>query len=127
MSANIKVAARSESAVSRLLHVVPLLLAVALLGPPTLGVPPLDARFLPLQTGWFWIGAALTLAGLLFTVWARVHLGRNWSGIVTVKERARARLPAARTASFAAPSTRGCCWPSSAGRSAAASGAASSP
>jgi protein-S-isoprenylcysteine O-methyltransferase Ste14 len=28
----------------------------------------------------------LTLAGLLFSAWARVHLGGNWSGIVTVKE-----------------------------------------
>jgi protein-S-isoprenylcysteine O-methyltransferase Ste14 len=29
---------------------------------------------------------ALTVAGLAFTVWARVHLGRNWSGTVTLKE-----------------------------------------
>jgi protein-S-isoprenylcysteine O-methyltransferase Ste14 len=28
----------------------------------------------------------LTLAGLLFTVWARTHLGRNWSGLVTIKQ-----------------------------------------
>jgi protein-S-isoprenylcysteine O-methyltransferase Ste14 len=33
----------------------------------------------------FWVGAALTAAGLLFTVWARVHLGTNWSGTVTLK------------------------------------------
>jgi protein-S-isoprenylcysteine O-methyltransferase Ste14 len=26
------------------------------------------------------------IAGLGFAVWARVHLGRNWSGAVTVKE-----------------------------------------
>jgi hypothetical protein len=25
------------------------------------------------------LGAAVTTAGLLFAVWARVHLGRNWS------------------------------------------------
>ena len=29
---------------------------------------------------------ALAAAGLAFTVWARVHLGRNWSGSVTLKE-----------------------------------------
>jgi protein-S-isoprenylcysteine O-methyltransferase Ste14 len=28
----------------------------------------------------------LTVAGLAFTVWARMHLGRNWSGAVTLKE-----------------------------------------
>ena len=79
MSSRVKAAARTESVVSRLLHVVPLVLAVALLWLPELGIPALDARFLPPQAGWFWLGAALTLAGLLFTVWARVHLGRNWS------------------------------------------------
>ena len=30
-------------------------------------------------------GVALLAAGLAFAVWARVHLGRNWSGSVTVK------------------------------------------
>ena len=34
----------------------------------------------------FWLGAVLTAAGLLFTVWARRHIGRNWSAIVTIKE-----------------------------------------
>ena len=31
-------------------------------------------------------GIALTAAGLGFTIWARWHLGGNWSGNVTVKE-----------------------------------------
>jgi protein-S-isoprenylcysteine O-methyltransferase Ste14 len=31
-------------------------------------------------------GTVLTAAGLLFAAWARVHLGGNWSGNVTVKE-----------------------------------------
>jgi protein-S-isoprenylcysteine O-methyltransferase Ste14 len=34
----------------------------------------------------FWLGAALTVAGLLFAVWAREHLGRNWSRSVTIKQ-----------------------------------------
>ena len=33
-----------------------------------------------------WVGVALTAAGLAFAFWARVTLGRNWSGNVTVKE-----------------------------------------
>ena len=32
-----------------------------------------------------WILAALTAAGLLFTWWARIHLGRLWSDWVTTK------------------------------------------
>src|SRR5690349_9052255 len=33
-----------------------------------------------------WSGLALLIAGLAYTWWARVHLGRNWSAIVTLKE-----------------------------------------
>ena len=28
----------------------------------------------------------LTVAGMLFSVWARLTLGRNWSGTVTIKQ-----------------------------------------
>jgi protein-S-isoprenylcysteine O-methyltransferase Ste14 len=31
----------------------------------------------PLLLGW--IGAALTVGGIAFAIWARLHLGRNWS------------------------------------------------
>ena len=31
-------------------------------------------------------GLALTVAGLLFAIWARAHLGRNWSSRVTIKQ-----------------------------------------
>ena len=33
-----------------------------------------------------WLGVAITVAGLAFAVWARVHLGKYWSGIITLKE-----------------------------------------
>ncbi len=46
----------------------------------------LRERFLPLSAWTFWVGVALTAGGLLFAVWARRHLGRNWSGTVTLKE-----------------------------------------
>jgi protein-S-isoprenylcysteine O-methyltransferase Ste14 len=32
------------------------------------------------------IGLALVLAGVSFAIWARVAIGTNWSGIVTIKE-----------------------------------------
>ena len=86
LSSDVKAAARRESLASRLLHVVPLALAVILLWLPRFPVGILEERFMPVAAWPFWTGAILTLAGLLFTVWARVHLGRNWSGIVTVKE-----------------------------------------
>jgi protein-S-isoprenylcysteine O-methyltransferase Ste14 len=31
------------------------------------------------------VGAVLTALGILFAFWARFHLGRNWSGNVTIK------------------------------------------
>ena len=86
MSGDVKVSAHQEALGSRLLHVVPLVVAALLLWAPS--VPPqwLDARFIPWAAWEFWVGAALAAAGLLFAVWARRHLGRNWSGIVAVKQ-----------------------------------------
>jgi protein-S-isoprenylcysteine O-methyltransferase Ste14 len=42
-------------------------------------------RLVPSSPAIGWSGAALVAAGLAFAVWARIHLGANWSGIVTVK------------------------------------------
>jgi protein-S-isoprenylcysteine O-methyltransferase Ste14 len=82
---DVKSTVRRESLSSRLSHIVPLAIAVFLYSSQRVRIPLLAERFLPL-TGWsFWIGAFLTAAGLLFTVWARLHLGRNWSGSVTIK------------------------------------------
>ena len=33
-----------------------------------------------------WLGLGLTVAGIGFALWARVFLGRNWSGRVTIKQ-----------------------------------------
>jgi len=86
LTRNVKATTRREPRWSRLLHVIPLVLAVVLLWVPRIPVPILGERFLPWTPWPFWIGAALTAAGLSFTVWARIHIGRNWSGTVTIKE-----------------------------------------
>jgi len=55
-------------------------------------VTPWTARRLHMQMLWHvgyagaMVLAFLTLAGLLFTWWARIHLGRLWSGSITRKE-----------------------------------------
>ena len=79
----VKPSARREPMLSRLLHLGPLAIAVLLLWGPPLAA--LRIRFLPSSPAIEWTGAVLVAAGLVFTVWARVHLGTNWSGIVTVK------------------------------------------
>jgi protein-S-isoprenylcysteine O-methyltransferase Ste14 len=47
---------------------------------------PLGRLVLPHTLGIAWVGVALTAVGLGFTVWARIQLGRFWSGTVTLKE-----------------------------------------
>lgn len=86
-SANMKATVRREPVYSRLLHIGPLALAMALTWAPGIPwIPALQTRLLPRGPTAFFTGAAITLAGLLFTVWARRYLGRNWSGTVTLKK-----------------------------------------
>ena len=47
---------------------------------------PLNLRIIPHAGLIAWTGAVLCIAGLLFALWARLILGRNWSGMVTLKE-----------------------------------------
>jgi protein-S-isoprenylcysteine O-methyltransferase Ste14 len=77
---------RQESLASRLAHVLPLALAPLLLWLPRLPGGFLCSRILPATAATFFIGAVVVVAGLAFSIWARVHLGRNWSGIVTLKQ-----------------------------------------
>lgn len=74
-----------ESVPSRLMHIVPLALAALLLAVGNWPVAVLDRRFVPFSAALVWTGWLIAAAGLLFAVWARRHLGRNWSGTVTLK------------------------------------------
>jgi protein-S-isoprenylcysteine O-methyltransferase Ste14 len=86
-ASGVKAVQRRESAASRAAHIVPLVVAGILLymrDIPGGGV--LFERFLPRGYTSYWSGAALVVLGLALSVWARTHLGRNWSGTVTVKQ-----------------------------------------
>jgi len=79
-------AQRKEPRIERLGHVLWLSGAAYLLysSEPWMGA--LNRRFLP---DWPWIGqlgAWLTLVGIAFAIWARYHLGKNWSGDVTIRQ-----------------------------------------
>jgi len=43
-------------------------------------------RVLPDDPVFFVIGLVITLTGLAFAIWARVHLGKNWSGLPTIRQ-----------------------------------------
>jgi protein-S-isoprenylcysteine O-methyltransferase Ste14 len=77
---------RLEPAGSRILRVLIIAISVVLLSTTRI---PLPWLYRPLwRPGlWpFWLGALLNVCGLLFAVWAREHLGRNWSSAVTIKQ-----------------------------------------
>ena len=85
-SRDTKASRRVESPTSRMAHTVPLLVAALLLVLPTLPGGFLCGRLFPRTEATYLAGVALVAIGLAFSVWARVHLGRNWSGVVTLKE-----------------------------------------
>jgi protein-S-isoprenylcysteine O-methyltransferase Ste14 len=85
-AANTKSTQRLEPAASGILRLLIILVAIVLLSTtwiplPWLYRPVWRAGFWP-----FWLGAAVTVSGLLFAVWAREHLGRNWSSQVSIKQ-----------------------------------------
>src|SRR5690242_1387915 len=81
-----KEVARQESARSRLLHHAPLIAGAALLAWPDALGPAFEGRFHAHTFAWFLAGLALVMIGLGFAVTARMRLGGNWSGTVTLKK-----------------------------------------
>lgn len=75
-----------EPATSQLRHRVPIMFAALLLAAPRLWPEPLRRRFLPPGALFPVLGTLVVAAGLGVTVWARRHLGRDWSSSVEVKE-----------------------------------------
>ena len=85
-AARVKTTTRLEPLPSRIVRSVLFLAAIALLMFDRIPIPWLYRHYLPEGNATFFLGAAVTVAGLLFTVWARVHLGANWSRSVTIKQ-----------------------------------------
>src|SRR5580704_12045406 len=81
-----KTTERRESSASRSFYSALLLIGALLMLVPRTWLGPLGYPLLPDAALRFRLALALLAAGLAFTVWARLHLGRNWSGTVTVKE-----------------------------------------
>lgn len=85
-ASRVKTTSREESPASRAAHLVPMAVAMVLILPIPLPLGFLGEPIFPGGPVNHWAGAAVVAAGLAFTVWARVHLGRNWSATVTVKK-----------------------------------------
>jgi protein-S-isoprenylcysteine O-methyltransferase Ste14 len=77
---------RTEPLWQRMSTLVTMILAVILLGLVDSRFALVTARFVPDTEIVRWIGMLLTIGGLGFTVWARIHLGQFWSARVGLKE-----------------------------------------
>jgi len=75
-----------ESRSQRLRYTLPIVAAYFLLINGGRMLYPLNLRVVPRTAIVAWAGMILCLAGLGFAIWARVVIGRNWSGTVTLKE-----------------------------------------
>lgn len=71
----------SESGASRAVHVFATNAALLLVLAPIRGL----GRYLPVSASIMTAGLAVEALGLLLAIWARRHLGRNWSGEITIK------------------------------------------
>lgn len=85
-AAHTKATTRLEPAASRIVRVLVFVIVIVLLSTTRIPLPWLYRQLWPAGLLAFWLGAAVTVAGLLFAVWAREHLGRNWSRSVTIKQ-----------------------------------------
>jgi protein-S-isoprenylcysteine O-methyltransferase Ste14 len=85
-AAGVKTTQRVETGAAQIARALALLLVVIMLSTNRIPLPWLYRQLWPSSILSFWAGAAVTVAGLLFAVWARVHLASNWSSAVTIKQ-----------------------------------------
>lgn len=82
-SKNVK---RREPSVERMVYIGFMVVAYALMFNDRLGVGWLGRRFVALSPEAGALGVGIAILGIAFAIWARRHLGANWSATVTLKE-----------------------------------------
>lgn len=85
MAAWSKPSKRREFGWQRLEHIIPMVFGFLLIYKDAFAWKWLADRAVPENSAVAFIGLALTAGGLIFAVWARIALGANWSGTVTIK------------------------------------------
>lgn len=75
-----------ESRTQRLGHMIPILTGCYLLSHGYDLSYPFNVRIIPQTNAILMAAAILCVCGVSFCVWARIVLGQNWSGTVTLKE-----------------------------------------
>ncbi len=77
---------RRQTSSSRIWQMGIVLLGFWLLLGGGTGIAWMDAAAFPVTSAAALAGVAITLAGVAFAVWARIILGANWSGTITIRE-----------------------------------------
>ena len=85
-SFSVKKSVKKQSGWERILYILCVLLAFSLLFGSYFNFPFLDRPILPQNEYWKISGLLFCAAGLVFAIMARIRLGENWSGRITIKE-----------------------------------------
>jgi protein-S-isoprenylcysteine O-methyltransferase Ste14 len=83
---NTKTTQRIEPRASQIVRATTIAIVIFLLSNTRIPLPWLYRELWPAGLASFCIGASVTIAGLLFAIWARQHLATNWSSSVTIKQ-----------------------------------------
>lgn len=83
---SIKRVKQRENPVASIARILLLIVVFEFLFSPRGRIGFLGWRFVPYSAAIEWTGVAITAVGVGLAIWARVYLGRNWSGTVTLKE-----------------------------------------
>lgn len=81
----LKAIKRREPFHERVLYMLPMMVSYVLLFDDQLTFTALGRRFIPLDSRIGVLGIVVTALGVALAIWARLHLGENWSATVTVK------------------------------------------
>ena len=81
-----KTTIKRDYSAGRFIYLLILAIAVGIIYFHVLPLSFLDKEIIPNEIVRGWTGLLITFFSLSFTVWARINLGKNWSGHVTLKE-----------------------------------------
>jgi protein-S-isoprenylcysteine O-methyltransferase Ste14 len=82
----VKRTAKRQNSAERMLYIVFMAAGFFLLYQENPNWGPLNHRFVPDKLWVAWLGTALCAAGVLFAIWARRTIGKDWSAEVQIKE-----------------------------------------
>ncbi len=82
---NQKAAKKRESGSERIRQILPMAACYILLFESRTGYGWLGSRFVPKRPELELAGLLITALGVAFAIWARAHLGANWSAVVSIR------------------------------------------